>query len=54
MRFREGCPTKNDIDLVNSSRVVTSKVILPPNLRYAELTSINSETLSIPDYSERV
>ncbi len=33
MRFREGCPTKNDIDLVNS-RVVTSKVILPPNLRY--------------------
>jgi hypothetical protein len=33
MRFREGCPTKNDIDLVNS-RGVTSKVILPPNLRY--------------------
>ena len=35
MRFREGCPTKCDIDLVNS-RVASSRgVILPDNLRYA-------------------
>jgi hypothetical protein len=45
MRFREGCPTKNDINLVNS-RVVTSKVILPLYLLYGTYFNTLRDTIN--------